>query len=872
MKLFKIFAILFATTLIFSRASGQANAFINILTQNSGQVAVGATVFVQVDIGNTGPTSPIGVNKVRAQISVPSAIVTVLPNAQQTGLPPGWIITSNTGSAITVCNGTDPIAVGTQRTVLIAIQGVAVGGPSTIAGVLSFGPGTGVCTGPGSLAGDNTADNTSTTAVTVIPAPSCSLTGVTASAGTIACNGGTTTITATPSGTSTGIEYSLNNGPYQSSNTFTVSAGTYTITARQAATPACTATAPAVSVTEPGVVAAPTTGNIVHPTCTVATGSVELTGLPAGSWTINPGNITGNTSTTTISNLAPGTYNYTVTNAAGCTSGASANITIDPQPATPATPTVGNIVQPTCSVSTGSVELSNLPSGNWTINPGNLAGNTSTITINTLAPGTYNFTVTNPAGCVSTATSNVVINAVLGAPTAPLVNVVQPTCTVATGIITVTSPVTDLTFSLDGGAYTTYPAGGYIVAPGTHTLTEQNVSSCISPVTTIVVDAQPATPAAPLLAVVQPTCAVATGTITVTSSTTGLTFSLDGGAYTTYPAGGYTVATGAHTLTVQNSSGCTSTIANATVNAQPTPPTASVAAGAIACSGGTTTLTVTASGGIGALEYSLDGISYQSANTFTVSAGTHTVTIRDAILCTTTATTTVTQPAAITASAAAGTVNCNGGTTTLTVTATGGSGTLEYSLNNGPYQTINTFTVGAGTYTVRVRAVANPACVVTTAAVTVNQPVGLTVTATAPRITQCGGTTTVTVTGSGGTGPYTGTGTFVKGPGTWSFPVTDSRGCTGTAQITIEAPGCMELKIFPNPANTTSITVNHSTAASGSSMRIYAASGALVHTQAVQQDSYLTTIDVSKLPVGSYVLVYWNGNERKQALFAVASR
>lgn len=144
---------------------GQANASINVLTQNSGLVGIGNTIYIQVDVGNTGPASNIGVNKVRAQISVPSAIVTISPNAQQDGLPAGWSILTNTGSAITVCNGTDIIPVGTVRTVLIKVQGVAVGGPSTVTGVLSFGPGTAVCTGPGSLSGDITADNTSNSSI-----------------------------------------------------------------------------------------------------------------------------------------------------------------------------------------------------------------------------------------------------------------------------------------------------------------------------------------------------------------------------------------------------------------------------------------------------------------------------------------------------------------------------------------------------------------------------------------------------------------------------------------------------------------------------------------------------------------------------------
>ena len=73
----------------------------------------------------------------------------------------------------------------------------------------------------------------------------------------------------------------------------------------------------------------PSIGTITNPTCLTPTGSIELTGLPTGNWTINPGNIAGNTATTTISGLASGSYTFTVTNSLGCTSLASASATID---------------------------------------------------------------------------------------------------------------------------------------------------------------------------------------------------------------------------------------------------------------------------------------------------------------------------------------------------------------------------------------------------------------------------------------------------------------------------------------------------------------------------------------------------------------
>jgi hypothetical protein len=131
-------------------------------------VAVGSTVNIEVTVGNSGPVSPIGVNKVRAQISVPIAICNILPAAQQTLLPPGWTVSAYTGggASITVCNGSDIIPVGAARTILIIVQGNSIGGPSTVNGNLLFSNGA-ICTAPGSLPGDNTADNSSTSSIQV---------------------------------------------------------------------------------------------------------------------------------------------------------------------------------------------------------------------------------------------------------------------------------------------------------------------------------------------------------------------------------------------------------------------------------------------------------------------------------------------------------------------------------------------------------------------------------------------------------------------------------------------------------------------------------------------------------------------------------
>ncbi|MBS7787964.1 gliding motility-associated C-terminal domain-containing protein, partial [Flavobacterium sp. CYK-55] len=197
-----------------------------------------------------------------------------------------------------------------------------------------------------------------------------------------------------------------------------------------------------------------------QPTCAVATGSVELTGLPTGTWTINPGNISGTGTSTTVSGLATGSYNFTVTNSEGCTSSASAEVVINAQPQTPSAPVAGTVTQPTCAVATGSVELTGLPTGTWTINPGNISGTGTSTTVSGLAAGSYNFTVTNSEGCTSSASAEVVINAQPQTPSEPISGGNQTGC--------FSNPITALTATATTGAGNTIvwfnaPVDGFTV-------------------------------------------------------------------------------------------------------------------------------------------------------------------------------------------------------------------------------------------------------------------------------------------------------------------------------------------------------------------------------------------------------------------------
>lgn len=113
---------------------------------------------------------------------------------------------------------------------------------------------------------------------------------------------------------------------------------------------------------------------------------------------------------------------YTVTGISGTCRTAKSAATVVTENALPATPAIGTITQPTCAVSTGSVALSNLPSGAWIITtvPATVATNGSgtTTTISGLAAGTtYKFIVSNVATtCTSAASADAIINT---APTIP---------------------------------------------------------------------------------------------------------------------------------------------------------------------------------------------------------------------------------------------------------------------------------------------------------------------------------------------------------------------------------------------------------------------------------------------------------------------
>ena len=180
-----------------------------------------------------------------------------------------------------------------------------------------------------------------------------------------------------------------------------------------------------------------------------------------------------------------------------------------------------------------------------------------------------------------------------------------------------------------------------------------------------------------------------------------------------------------------------------------------------------------------------------------VAAGTYAVTVTDASFCSQSLTgISITQPDEISVSASAGTIACNGNTTSLTVTASGGNGTLLYSINGVDFQASNTFTVAASSsaYIVSVKDASN--CIKTTN-ILVTQPETLTL-STAVNNCTCPGASngSITLTVSGGTGPFNYDWADVSGTnnsknrtalasGTYNVLVTDSHSCPANTSATV---------------------------------------------------------------------------------------
>ncbi len=317
------------------------------------------------------------------------------------------------------------------------------------------------------------------------------------------------------------------------------------------------------------------------------------------------------------------------------------------------------------------------------------------------------------------------------------------------------------------------------------------------------------------------------GSIACYGGTTTVTVSASGGTPPYSGTGDYEVGAGDYSYTVTDANGCSATTSGSV--SEPSQLVASSSAGSIACYGGTTTVTVSASGGTAP---------YSGTGEFTVSAGDYSYTVTDANGCSSTTSVSVSEPSLlVAASSSAGAILCNGGTTTVNVSASGGT---------APYSGTGSFTVGAGDYSYTVTD-AN-GCEATTS-ISVDEPSLLVASSSAGTILCHGGSTSVSVSASGGTPPYSGTGSFTVGAGTYSYTVTDANGCSASTSVTVTEPAAMTLiilgtNIFPSGSGSVSVS----------------ASGGSAPYSYLWSPGGATTSSITNLSPGTYCVVVTDAN------------
>ncbi len=322
---------------------------------------------------------------------------------------------------------------------------------------------------------------------------------------------GTITIT-----TQSGVEYSLNGINFQSSNIFAgLVPNNYTLYVRKTSDNTCvTPSSSAVSINAiPGPPVVPTALSVVQPTCGIPTGTITITAQSGVQYSLDGINFQ---SSNIFTGLTPKSYTLYVrkTSDNSCTSISTSVTTINSTPVV-LVPTTTSIIQPTCSIPSGTIIITTQSGVQYSLNGISFQ---SSNTFSGLIPGNYTLYVrsTTDNSCIKTSSSAIIINSIPIPPVVPtLAGVIQPSCATPSGSISITTQ-SGVEYSLNGVSFqssNTFTG----LAPGNYTLYVRNAldNSCQAQSSSaVLIDALPALPAAPTLgSVTQPTCLKLTGEI-----------------------------------------------------------------------------------------------------------------------------------------------------------------------------------------------------------------------------------------------------------------------------------------------------------------------------------------------------------------------
>ncbi len=574
-------------------------------------------------------------------------------------------------------------------------------------------------------------------------------------------------------------------------------AGYYTVTVTNAE--GCEVVSSEIEVNQPDEAL---TATVVptSPLCSDGTGRIVVTatgGTPTYSYAWDP-NTSDNTAT--VTGLATGTYTVTVSDALGCKFIGSADIVIPAQIVKDPSSTITDVA---ChGGSTGAINF--VATGGtgtlqYSINSGLTYQDNGLFT--GLFSGNYTITVKDANNCVVNFTDQIVDQP--DEALAATITQVNINCHgEATGEATVNAAGGTLPYEYvwSTGATT---AGITGLSAGTYEVTVTDDNDCTLEKSVTITQLPEITLASSTIKHVE--CkGTSTGGITVVAQGGSGTFeySINSGIYQNN--GVFTLlATGSHVITVRDANHTTckkdfnfvveEPAVALTLNASVTDP--------IACHGDAdATVTLIAADGWGKYTYTFNGVGSTTGIYTPIAAGTnYAYQVVDSLGCVIAGTLDVTQPdqLAITSATVTDPIDCYGEEAQVTIVATGGTGTLTYTLGTLSNNT-GVFTVPAGNYAYSVKD-ENNCEVSSTLDFTVIEPAELTVDATITTPVKCyGDNATVTLTVAGGTGPtYTYTlGTLTNNDGVFNVPaglykycVEDASGCvTDTVEINVTQP------------------------------------------------------------------------------------
>ncbi|MEM6318926.1 MAG: SdrD B-like domain-containing protein [Bacteroidota bacterium] len=513
------------------------------------------------------------------------------------------------------------------------------------------------------------------------------------------------------------------------------------------------------------------------PACDGEAGEITLTvngGTPTYSYIWSNG-----ATTKDLTNIAPGNYRVTVTDANGCSMTASANV------GSAAGLVISNsVTNPSCAgEASGSITVT--ISGGVAPYTYAWTNGATTKDINNLMPGGYTLTATDANGCTITTTAVIEAPANLFVVATPT----NPVCFGATGSIdvTVSGGTGNYTYMWDFGA-TTEDVEGLLT--GNYTVTVTDANGCSATATASIVVPMAITGTANAAA---PDCSGGGGQIdlTVQGGTAPYTFKWSNDATTEDLTD---VLPGSYTIEITDAKGCSTVISaevTSTAGLSITPMvTASDCAGV---ADGAIDLTVT--GGTPPFSYNWTN----GATTKDVSGlmpGAYSVVVTDANGCELMETFTIDAPTAISIEAEVDNPDCFGGTGKINITVAGGMAPYTFTWSNGA-TTEDLNDIPAGTY---MGTVTDANGCTATASATLTAPAALSAT-TSITNQDCSGDGTIDLTVTGGTAPYNylwSNGATTEdlpkvGGGTYTVVISDANDCKLTEVVTVESTGGIEI-------------------------------------------------------------------------------